>query len=1017
MKPEITLPHATLETAFATISALAEDFAAHEVKYLSPAYQEAEVRKDFLDKFFIALGWDVNHEREKNPYEQEVKVELGQQQGAARKRADYAFHLAPDFKQPRFFVEAKKPSRSLENADAHFQTIRYGFSAQTPLAVLTDFEEFRILDSRYKAAPETALGRVVAGGKFHYRDYLDKEKFARIYWLFSREAVAGGSLEKFAEGLPKPRGGAKQLALFPGGDKSFDEAFLEELDEHRLALAKSFKKSDDALDSGTLTEITQRTIDRLVFIRFLEDRLIEPNDIISQLGARGSAWGDFRAQCRRLDGIYNGIVFKKHPLLDSPDFSPDDDVFADICEALSHKNSAYDFSTVPIHILGSIYERFLGNVIRATPKRAEIEQKPDVRKAGGVYYTPDYIVRYLVEGTVGHLIEGRKPEAIAQMRFADIACGSGSFLLGIYECLLAYHTAYYNKFPKQATQADCLTREGSLHLSLKKRRDILLNNIFGVDIDAQAVEVAQLSLYLRLLQDETASSAHQYRMDFEQGAILPSLSANIKCGNSLIGTDVLHGQFEFGTKEEQKLNPMNFEAAFPSLFPRFVPAGKVAETPELDDFIEGGLIHSAGPANAKYSAKVTRCPRPRGNGFDAIVGNPPYVRPHNIEPQVKEYLWAHYDTFTHKADLYCCFLEQATRLLKNNGRFGYIISKGWLRLNSFQKLRRLILANYRIEEIAEFDHRVFADAQVETSLFVFEKERAPAKNKAVISVRSGKPGEQFQLIRKIPQQVFETTFENVFDLSLFPEAESIKEKMRQGPTIDRQFDVCFGLKTGDDAKFLHRQEGLHSQDKPLLRGDDVFRYGYAHKGEFVWYVPEKMREHRQTARPGESARFEQPKVLVKDTSKLFAGTYDDSHYYVKDVLIIIPHADNPSPYDLRFVTGIVNSRALSFYYRSTFQTLHVQRGELASLPLPPLDFTNFECNAAHDKIVRLVDAMLEAQKMLAAAKTEKECDYYKGKCVSLDSDINTLVYRLYGLTPEEIALIEAATRTDSVQQP
>ena len=142
----------------------------------------------------------------------EKKVELGQQQGAARKRADYAFHLAPDFKQPRFFVEA----------------------------------------------------------------------------------------------------------------------FLEELDEHRLALAKSFKKSDDALDSGTLTEITQRTIDRLVFIRFLEDRLIEPNDIISQLGARGSAWGDFRAQCRRLDGIYNGIVFKKHPLLDSPDFSPDDDVFADI---------------------------------------------------------------------------------------------------------------------------------------------------------------------------------------------------------------------------------------------------------------------------------------------------------------------------------------------------------------------------------------------------------------------------------------------------------------------------------------------------------------------------------------------------------------------------------------------------------------------------------------------------------------------------------------------------------------
>jgi len=559
------------DSAFSIISTLARDFKAHETKYLSPTYQEAEVRKDFLDKFFVALGWDVNHEREKNPYEQEVKVELGQQQGAARKRADYAFHLAPNFKQPRFFVEAKKPARSLANGDDYFQAIRYGFSAQTPLAVLTDFEEFHILDSRYKAALGTALNRAVPDGKFHYHDYLDAKKFARIYWLFSREAVANGSLEKFAADLPKPRGGAKQLALFPGGDKPFDEAFLEELDEHRLTLAKAFKKVDDSLDSDTLTEITQRTLDRLVFIRFLEDRLIEPNDILSHLGAKDSAWADFRAQCERLNRIYNGVVFKKHPLLDAPGFAPEDAAFADICEALCHKNSAYDFSTVPIHILGSIYERFLGNVIRATPKRAEIEQKPEVRKAGGVYYTPDYIVRYLVENTVGKVIAGRSPEAVARMHFADIACGSGSFLLGIYECLLAWHTAYYNERPKQAAKADVFERDGSLHLTLKKRRDILLNNVFGVDIDAQAVEVAQLSLYLRLLQDETASSAHQYRLDFEQQAILPSLADNIKCGNSLIGTDILHGRFEFSAEEEKKLNPMDFEAAFPAIFPRVNP--------------------------------------------------------------------------------------------------------------------------------------------------------------------------------------------------------------------------------------------------------------------------------------------------------------------------------------------------------------------------------------------------------------------------------------------------------------
>lgn len=682
------------ETAHAAVCELARDFAAHEAQYLAPAYQEAEVRKDFLDKFFIALGWDVNHDVQKNPYEQEVKVELGQQQGTARKRADYAFSLAPDTKTPRFFVEAKKPSRHLRNADDCFQAIRYGYSAQTPLAVLTDFEEFLILDSRYKAQPGTALDRIVAdGGTYHYTDYLDADRFARIYWLFSREAVAAGSLEKFAAALPRPRGGAKQLALFPGGDKPFDQAFLEELDAHRLTLAQAFKKADDTLDGPTLTEITQRTLDRLVFIRFLEDRLIEPHDILGHLGTKGTAWADFRAACARLDGIYNGIVFKRHPLLDRPDFAPDPTAFADVCEALCHRNSAYDFSTVPIHILGSIYERFLGNVIRATAKRASIEQKPEVRKAGGVYYTPDYIVRYLVEHTVGKLIAGRPPEAVARLRFADIACGSGSFLLGIYECLLAHHAAYYNAYPKQATHADCVRHtDGSLHLTLEKRRAILDNNVFGVDIDAQAVEVAQLSLYLRLLQDETATSAHQYRLDFEQRALLPSLAANVRCGNSLIGTDILRSQFAFSTDEERALNPMDYEAAFPAIFPRqwddpADPARTGEPTPDFDAWIEEGLIQ-APPEESEKPAAAPAAPkpqRPRPPGFDAIVGNPPYGA--EISKTIAGYIAQKFPNSRKFPDTYCLFMEQTRHLTSKGGLVGMIVPNTWCDLENCDGLR------------------------------------------------------------------------------------------------------------------------------------------------------------------------------------------------------------------------------------------------------------------------------------------------------------------------------------------
>jgi adenine-specific DNA-methyltransferase len=230
------------ENAHRLVSELAHDFRTHEPKYLSPNYQEVEARKDFIDKFWKALGWDVDHEIQKNPYQQEVKVERGQDQAGARKRADYSFSLAPNFRDVRFFVEAKKPSVQLENPDDYFQTVRYGWNSQNPLAVLTDFEQFHILDCRYKPSIDTALSRAVPSGKFHYTEYPDAEKFARIYWLFAREAVAAGSIEKFAAGMPKPRGRAVQRGLFPGRYQSIDEAFLDELDEIR-AVSSGFLKT------------------------------------------------------------------------------------------------------------------------------------------------------------------------------------------------------------------------------------------------------------------------------------------------------------------------------------------------------------------------------------------------------------------------------------------------------------------------------------------------------------------------------------------------------------------------------------------------------------------------------------------------------------------------------------------------------------------------------------------------------------------------------------------------------
>ena len=203
----------TLETAFKTVKKLVEDFEGNKDFYFASAYSEQSARHDFIDKFFIALGWDVNHETDKNPYEQEAHIELNVNAQGRKKRADYAFYLAPNFRDVVFYAEAKKPSVQMD-ADDYFQTIRYGYSSKTTLAILTNFEQLHVLDCRYTPSIETASNRVVR--KFNYKDYLNEEKFREIYFLFSREAVAGGSIEKRTLELPKARGGAVQLGLFKG---------------------------------------------------------------------------------------------------------------------------------------------------------------------------------------------------------------------------------------------------------------------------------------------------------------------------------------------------------------------------------------------------------------------------------------------------------------------------------------------------------------------------------------------------------------------------------------------------------------------------------------------------------------------------------------------------------------------------------------------------------------------------------------------------------------------------------
>ena len=957
------MTQSNFETAFERVGKLVADFRQHEKAYTAPAYSESDVRKDFIDKFWIALGWDVNHEQQTNPYEQDVKVERNVEVKGRKKKADYAF-LAPNFRDVRFFVEAKKPARNIDNADDYFQTIRYGWNAQAALCVLTDFEQFRILDCRYKPDVQTALHRAVQ--KFHYTDYADADRFREIYYLFSREAAINGALEKYAATLPKPKGKAAHRKVSGGSYKSVDEDFLQELDDLREELARAFKNRNAHLNGEELTEATQRTIDRLVFMRFLEDKLIEPDAIVAKFGERGgAAWADFVSESARLDRIYNGIIFKRHAIIDSPDFVVDEKSFAGVRGRLAHTDSPYDFNSLPVHILGSIYERFLGKVITTTDKRAKVEEKPEVRKAGGVYYTPAYIVRYIVEHTVGRLIAGKSPEQIAEMRFADIACGSGSFLLGVYDELLRYHTAYYNEPEnrRKAVKNGCIENpDGTLRLSLKQRKRILLNNIYGVDLDAQAVEVAQLSLFLKLLEDETTASAKGHQLEFRE-TMLPSLDRNVIHGNSLIGWDILDGQL-FEGDEERKLYPLDFAQAFPEVM--------------------------------------------RRGGFDAIVGNPPWGA--EFSGNAKRYLVKHYSKVPTKTkDSYFYFIYRALEALKENGLLGFIIPNTWLLINNAKDVRRDILS-LDLKEIIDHGDGIFKQATVESSTIILSNSEG-GNNCRAVRYRKG----VLAIDHLVSKDLWRDDELCRIVLDINDDSFRLLKKIRQiSVPFEKECQIIWGIKPyqvgyGEPPqtqevlgkRVFHATTKLGDEWKPLVVGSNVNRYSLAFSENlFIKYG-------RWLMYPSNETLMLKPKILLRQTSDILRACYDDQKYYCQNSVFIV-HSET---IELKYLLGLMNSKLMGFVYKfGNPQTAKVfaeiKPSVIKQLPIRTINFSDPADRARDDRMVSLVEAMLAAKRQLQGARTDSDCRFYENKCAALDRQIDALVYELYELTPAEIALAE-----------
>lgn len=949
-----------LDTSFTTtlqaVQKLVAMFDAHKHSYMASEYSEISARSDFIDKFLIALGWDVRHDVQHDPLRQEVKVEKNVNVDKRQRRADYALYVAPHFRDIRLFIEAKKPSTSLATADNYFQAVRYGWNGGTPIVVLTNFLELHVLDCRYKPDIGTVLQCAIPEYRFFYQDYADKEAFAKIFFLLSRNAVAQNRIEEFATTLPKKRGKAIQLGLLPGGYQSVDEVFLAELDQHREALAKSLKVRNQWLDGDALTEITQRILDRLIFLRFLEDKLIEPDPYVSEFGSNKTIWLDFIGTCKKLDHIYNGAVFKHHQLVDSGKLEVDEEMFGSICEQLSHVNSPYDLNAIPIHILGSIYERFLGKVISTTEKRAKLEEKSEVRKAGGVYYTPARIVEYIVKTTVSNQLVGKQPRQIASLRFADIACGSGSFLLEVFDELIRYHQEWYIKNPT-STPSDAIAKDdgGRLHVSFTKKREILVNNIFGVDIDPQAVEVAKLSLYLKLLEEETTNSARTVQLEIHE-AMLPSLTKNIVCGNSLVDEQIATDSL-FGKQDAERLNPLDFTNAFPKVF-------------------ESG-------------------------GFDGIVGNPPYLFITELDEVQKDYFRRRYETAQYRFDVYALFIERSIKdLLKKDGYLGFIIPHTLLSNNSFERLREILLDGTSIEEVVDIGPGVFKGAKNETMILTVLnhlKRNHRIKVSSTTAELFPDPVRQFSVIqsdwKKTPRSAWQVHVSSR-EAGVLQTLESTKLRLGDLCSINQ------GLRTGDNDSLI-LPVARSSRWKPVVGGTDISRYGQIEHKQFVHYVPTLL----DAARKPEI--FESgEKILVQEVRNIrlrrrIVATYDDRKTYALQSTNVVNLKDGVAV-PIKFILAIINSAAINFFFRLRFSgNNHIASDQLAEIPIPSAPKAE-----RVGRVVNAVDRLISAYSVHEGYLTERLEHRADSEISAVEKFIDRELYQLWGLDTDQIRIIE-----------
>jgi hypothetical protein len=929
----------------AAIIELVDRFARQREAYCSGDYNEARLRKEFLDPFFGELGWDMNNRRGYAEAYKDVIHEDSIRTSSGTKAPDYCFRIAATRK---FFVEAKKPAVNIKEAvHPAYQLRRYAWTAKLPLSILTDFEEFAVYDCRMRPQQDdkASTARV---SYLTYEEY--GTRWDEIASTFSLDAVLKGSFDALAT-----TGKGKR------GTTEVDDAFLEEIERWRELLARNIAERNERITQFDLNFAVQRTIDRIIFLRICEDRGVEDYGRLQKVVEGPGIYKRLLERFHRADERYNSGLFhlsgergrsEAHDAL-TPGLKIDDKPLKEILSGLYYPSSPYEFSVFPAEILGNVYERFLGKVIRLTPsRRAKIEERPEVRKAGGVYYTPSYIVNHIVEQSLGRLLNGKKPPEVAKIRVLDPACGSGSFLLGAYQYLLDWHLQFYvadgpEKFARQKQPPIFQARGGDWRLTSATKKQILLNNIYGVDLDAQAIEVSKLSLLLKVLEGETEETVSANLKLFQDRA-LPDLGKNLMQGDSLLDTEFLtFGQLPLPKIDDEELVPFDWKNSFPQIF--------------------------------------------RDGGFDVVIGNPPYLsyagrQAVEITTRLRQYYESKFDSFQWPT-AHSFFLERSVKLLSRQ-YVSFIVPDQVGHLEGYSALRQIATREGSLLDVRYWGEHVFKNVTTPALTFTLDKKRADGETE--LFERSG------------------TSTKGTLAGGAkwtFSRAASLIERLRRDAFyLDKLVGDC-GIRTTASKVQIVPLSEAKGKFVPALEGKRVQRYS-CQPPEIAVRLDSKSEVFVAS-----EERYNAAKWLIRQTAAYpIVGPHDHTPHFRNSLLSLGQPSDG---LHVNYLVALLNSRLMRFIYMETVREARQQAfpqvkvAALRSLPMRRIDPSKQTDIAAHSAIVQLVDDLVTLHRKLSTEQNPVRIDGTLKRIDLADREIDRRVYELYGFSAEEIELVDA----------